>query len=533
MKKNTKYKALIIAAALIGIVASGVLGAEMWLRHTIRDAVERALSGTGATVEFGRISVSLPRRSVSVRNVRVRAHNNDVAHRGFTVVSLDVTIPRITARSVGYKRVRGRSGLKADRLAVETPVVTLVTRNAGSALPAGDTLPAPKKFHETLSEKHSLLEIGEVSIIDAAFEHTRWLSDSENTRMMLGGGNLSVKGITLDSLPAGVHFAADSVIYDLVGRAQVLKADSMVLDVSAGTFSLAGFALVPQFGKDEFAERTENHEDWTAIAIEDIYCSGVDYGRLLAEKTLAVDSVSLAAADIASYKNRKVFQQPRAKQMLYQAIQRLPVPLYINVLVFENLDVRYDELSERGDAPGVVILTDGMGTAKNLTNIPVGHDRFITIDISAAFMDSGDLEARFLFPVAADDDHWELSGRLGSMHMSVLNRAIEPLMAAKITSGEIESLDFHIAGTLAESHSKITMAYNDLQLAFLDRRDHTRERRFLTFLADDLLIRPDNPGRDSRGRLREGEGGHKRDVERSMWNYIWHSLLPAIIRTIV
>ena len=157
----------------------------------------------------------------------------------------------------------------------------------------------------------------------------------------------------------------------------------------------------------------------------------------------------------------------------------------------------------------------------------------MTVDLDATFMRSAALHAKFLFPVSATDDHWELTGRLGAIDMSAFNRALEPLVNVRITSGVLQSLDFHITGTLARSRSNVTMKYNDLQVAFLDRHDHTRTRKFLTFLADDLLIRPDNPGHNNRGRLRTGEGDHAHDPERSMWNYIWRSLLPAILKTVI
>ena len=524
-----KRKGIIVAATIVALLIAAVMGVELFLRHAIRGGIEQALEGTDATVEMGRISVSLPRRSVSVRDVRIRAQNNDPARRGSGVVSLDVALGNIALGGIGYDKVEGRPALSADRLAIERPRATLVTRNVGGT----DSLPAAKNPLAALSEKLSSLTINEIAVRDAVLELVQWISDGESTRTALGGGELSVRDFTLDSLPADIGFTADSVIYGFGAGAKVLRADSVAFESAAGRLSLGRFALVPQFPKEEFAGRVKNHEDWTAITLEEVSCAGVDFPRLLSEKTLAIDSISLASADIASYKNRQIFQQPRQKQMLYQAVQRLPIPVDVRVLAFENLDIRYDELAEKGTTPGTVLLTGGRGTAANLTNIPEGHERFMTVDLDAMFMASGALKARFLFPVSAADDRWELYGRLGAADMTAFNRALEPLVNARITSGMIKSLDFHITGTLTEANSHLAMVYNDLKVELLDKRDHTRERKFLSFLVDDILVRSDNPGRDGRGRLREADGGHTRDPERSMWNYIWHSLLPAIVKTVV
>jgi hypothetical protein len=545
-----KRKGIIIVAAAVGVLLAGMLGAELWLRHKVRDAVENALGETGAEVELGRVSVSLPRRAVSVRGVRVKEQNRDLARRGFTVVSLDAGLSAVTVTGIGYKKVSGRAALSADRVVVDGPWANVVTRGGGrDSLKAADSLPAAEKPFAALSEKPfaaisekpfaalseklASLKVNEVEVRGMALELVQWISEGESTRAVLGGGEVSVRGVTLDSLPADIGFSADSVVYAFGAGAKVLRADSVVLKSAARKLSLGRFALVPQFPKDEFAGRVKTHEDWMAITVEGISCEGVDFGRLIADKTLAIDSVLLASADMESYKNRKIFRQPRTKLMLYQAVQRLPISVDIGVMAYENVDIRYDELSENGASPGTVLLSGGKGKAMNVTNIVDGNERFMTIDLDALFMASGALKARFLFPVDAADDYWELSGRLGQTDMAAFNRALEPLVNARITSGRIESIDFNITGTLRQSHSTLTMVYHDLDVELLDKHDHTRERKFLTFLADGILIRHDNPAPRGSGKPREAEGGHTRDPERSMWNYIWHSLMPAVIKTVV
>ncbi len=79
-----KRKGIIVAATIVVVLIAAVMGVELFLRHAIRSGIEQALEGTGAEVELGRVSVSLPRRSVSVRDVRIRAQNNDPARRGHT-----------------------------------------------------------------------------------------------------------------------------------------------------------------------------------------------------------------------------------------------------------------------------------------------------------------------------------------------------------------------------------------------------------------------------------------------------------------
>jgi hypothetical protein len=309
-----------------------------------------------------------------------------------------------------------------------------------------------------------------------------------------------------------------------------LKYDSL-LTAAPATLTIGKVELIPQYPKNEFAQKSANHTDWTELAIDSIECAGFDMARLVNDKILAIDSVSLASARVASYKNRKVYQKPAVKLMAWQTLQNLPLKLDIRILAFAGVDVRYDELAADGDAPGVMEITGGKGTIKNLTNIVEEHDRFFTVDVSALLMHSGHMVATCRFPVNPADDYWEITGRVGRTDMTAFNRVLTPLMHVDVKSGVIQSLDYHLTGTLAHSHIRLTMAYNDLDVALLKKHDHKHERGFLTFLADRVLVRNDNPGRN--GKLRESEGNHNRDPYRSMYNYIWRSFVPAIVKTVI
>jgi hypothetical protein len=516
----------------------------MWLRHTVRGAIESAFSGTWADVDPGRVSVNIPRRSVTVRDLRIKAQNNDLAHRGFTVVSLDVTFDKISLGGVGYKNVDGKPAVKADLLTVESPFVALVTRVIPGDASENSSPPPEPSRRGRLSEKLHSLSVDKISVTGAALDYVRWLSDSESTLLVAGGGNLDATDFTLDGwlgnpeaspeaiIPADMRLAVDSLFFGFGGGAQVLRADTLALETLTGALTLKRLALLPQYPKEQFAGRSKGHTDWTRASVEGIACAGVDFARLFREKTLSIREVSLDGAELESYKNRKVFRAPSVKPMLYQTIQNLPLPFRIATLRYRNLDVTYEELSAGGDSPGTVTLTRGEGSVTNLTNIAEGNDRFMTIDFSSTLMHGGALRATMLFPVSGDDDHWEITGKLGPTDLTSVNRALEPLMNVRITSGRIASLDFHLTGTHQRSHMELTMAYNDLKVEFLDKHDHTRERKFLTFLADDILIRPDNPGRGG-DPPRRAQGNYTRDPERSMFNYIWHSFIPAILKTVI
>lgn len=531
---------MIITVSVFVFLGACVLGAELWIRHKIRAVIEKeaaALTDSGMSVGVGRISVNIPTRSVTVRDITVKSQNNDPNKRGFTIVSLDAGVAKISLRGIGYKKNDGKPALKASSIAIDAPHATLVTKGeTAESGNAGDG----KSLQQIFSEKLNSITVGGIAVSDIDLDYVAWNDNGDNTRLGVENGNLEIDGFMIDPLtPAegrvlfsdDVRLTAGRVSYGYDAGDFILRADTLSAHAAAGNFSLKTIALIPQYPKDEFAQKSKKHQDWTEFALNELKCTGVDYAGLINNNTLSVDSLSFAAGHLASYKNRQVWQEPRVKPMLYQTIQDLPIAVAIKEIVFADLDIEYYELAQEGDTQGVVTFTNGAGTVRNLTNIAEGHDRFCTVDMSAGLMGNGRMHALFHFPVSADDDHWDVRGSLGNTDLKTLNAAIEPLANVKIKSGTVESVDFHIAGTSVHSHVELTMLYNDLSVAFLKRHEDGRERKFLTFIADGMVLHKDNPGHH--GKVRTGEAEFERDPHKSMYNYLWKSLFAGVKKTVI
>ncbi len=539
MKENKTFrgrtKALVIAGSIVIFLVACMFGVELWLKHRIRAAIEKeaaALTGSGIDVGIGRISVSLAKRSVTVRNIHLKSQNNDPGHAGFTLVSLDAGVERVSLRGVGYKKRNGKPALSAASIVIVAPYATVVTQ--GEKPDAGTP---EKTFQQSITEKLRAIAVGEIRISGTKLDYVAWKDEQDGTRIGIENGDLKVEGFMIDSLPAAagkilfsddITFTAGRVSYGYGAGDFVLQVDTVSLNTADRTFSLKTASLIPQYPKDEFAQKSPKHSDWTEFTLRGLTLAGVDYAGLVNNKELAVDSLTFASGHVASYKNRQVWQEPRVKPMLYQTIQSLPLGVDIKRMSFAGLDIEYDELAAGGDSPGTVFFTKGFGTAQNITNIADGHDRFMTIEMTANLMDNGPLHAVFLFPVSPQDDHWEAKGRLGKMDPAALNRAIEPLANIKIKTGTIHSVDFHITGTLAQSHTTLTMLYNDLSVAFMKKHE-AKERKLMTFIADEMVLKKDNPGHN--GKVRPGEGDFTRDPHKSMYNFMWKSLFQGIKST--
>lgn len=534
-------RALIAVGSVLVFLLIVVLGAELWAKRKIRTSIEKeafAIAGTPVDVRIGRVGVSLASMSLSVRGVTLRSQNNDPSNSDAALVSLAAGIDKVSLRGIGYRKVDGKPALSARMLLIDKPHGTVVTKAAGKGQDDSDVRKEKKDFQQVVTEYLNSVSVERVEVRDAGVEYITWVSADENTRVKLTDGKLVADGFRIDSLPSAdkLLFCEDialdvrSLSYGYAAGAMVAEVDTLSAR-SSGALSLAAFRLIPQYAKNEYAQKSKGHEDWTKADVTGIDCSGVDFRRLVAEKALAIDSVSLAAADVASYKNRQVYQQPTVKPMVWQTVQQLTIPVDIRKITFGDVAVEYDELSETGDTPGVVRFSQGRGEVLNFTNIAEGHDPYFEVHVSATLMNSGEMNASCYFPVSPSNDHFRVTGRVGRTDMTSFNPVLTPLMNIRMNSGVMNSLVFDLDGSHIESHIELTMLYNDLSVSLLKPHNHARERGFLTFVADDILIKSDNP--KDNGKVRTGLGSYKHDPYRSMYNYMWKSFIPGIVQTVL
>ncbi len=329
---------------------------------------------------------------------------------------------------------------------------------------------------------------------------------------------LGAKSITLDT------HNATMVLGSKTGDPTLMEMGAMRVDVDQlKTAAIAIDSLTVAFGTGE--------SDRNRISLHTLTLNGINVDSLMAKK-LIVDSITVDSTAIVSRKNRKIYEAPRVKPLLWQSVQRIPIAVEIKKIIYNDLDITYNELAAEATTDGVVSITNGHGTVTNLTNTAQGHDRFFEIDLTALLMHTGELTAHCRFPIDSLDNHWEMSGQIGKSALSAFNRAVEPLMNVKITDGEMQRLDYKIEGTNTQSHVWLTMRYSDLEVELLKKETH-QKRGFLTFALNDILIRNSNPGRDGKGNLRTGEGTQQRDPQKSTYNFIWKSLIPGIKQTVL
>lgn len=529
MKKTVRV-ALIITGSVILLFIVLIVGGQALVKGEINKILDRGtleIGGETYDIKGGKVSVSIPARSVVLNDVSLRSQAGAETSGG----ALSVDVEKVSLKGIFYKKSRrtgGKHSIGARVLEIDAPRVVF----EGVRHPTAKN-EEEKSSGSALTEKFGLLSVKQITVNAGSAKITGW-KEGHQYAYNADGLSLDAEGFAMGEkadtvgkilFSDRVKARADKFTTLTKRGAVAMEIDGLAADSRDNSLSLAGFKMLPQYPRLEYAAKVWDHSDWTQAELQDIKVFNIDYRGLVSDKSIKADSASIGGGKVASYKNRNI--QPLNKVPLYyESLQKLSMPLDIPKVIIAGVDVDYHELAPGADAPGAVTVTGITGELQGLTNRAAHEKQTFRLVADATLMGRASFHAVMTMPVDRRYDHWEFVGKLGQMDMGALNPALENLANVKITSGIMHSLDFHIVGNSATSHTTAVMSYDGLEIALLKKHDHHRERHLLSFLADTLVIRHQNP--DRRGHLHTGEGEAERDYYKSQINFVVKSLIAGV-----
>ena len=519
MRRIVKITLIVLASfILVGIIGSLVV------KHLIEKELS-ALNLGEMNVSSGGVRVDLLRRTVSLHDVRlltdVERRDADTAHRS-PIQYIDATVERLTLRGVRLKGIR-EGIFNVDDLSIESPRGSLVTRPV-----------PPDTMKKTPSLNFQSIGIQYIKLSNAALDWQRITTGHIDTLVyMISGLELTSKGATwiIGKTPSveSLQGTVANMQYTINKRDYILKINTLTWNSDASKFSVDSLKLLPQHPPNRFVQQSAAHSDYNEAVIAGLICYGIDFQKLLKEKTVQIDSLHIASGHFLSYKNRQLNYGQKVKPMIHEIIQNIPVAFEINTLSIENFDAAYEELAEYGSTPGRVTFDDIRAEIRGMTNRPQRADQTIEVYANAKLMNHSELRVTTFLPVDPVNDHFEVKATLLSTPFASLNPMIEPLARVALQGGRIERMDFAMAGNSTSARVDMTLRYNGLDIAIMRKRNGAwQERRGLSNLVNWVVVQDSNP--DARGLHSVSETVH-RDPHRSAFNYLWKGISAGVLET--
>ncbi|SKA10562.1 hypothetical protein SAMN04488128_102813 [Chitinophaga eiseniae] len=405
----------------------------------------------------------------------------------------------------------------------------------------------PRTAYENISSKMKSIFIGRFQLDNTNFKYVFTRKDSSRVIHQFRNLQVGVNDFLIDSValkdPTRYLYARNYEIgmRDYMNRTRDslywMYVRGIRYDAAERTLNIGQFEIKPRYGKAEFQQRTGGvQQDRYELQFNDIQVRELDPRMLLQEQQVWARRVNISNGRLHIYRDRTLPMPPGDKlgQFPNQVLQKVNLPLKIDTLTGNNVELQYTELSPVSRQTGQVSFGHVHGRLTNITNIDsmVARNNHCVADFDAIFLQSGKLRAHFDFILNSPTGRFAVSGQLKNMNGKDLNSVTRPLGMVEIRSCNIRDLNFNIRGDERKAAGSVTLLYDNLKIAILKQdKEHKNYSRkgLMSFVANVMVIKDSNPLPGEK--VRVSNPTHARDIQKSFFNLVWKTLFAGVKET--
>lgn len=543
--KPRKYRVLKWIAGIIGSIllilgiAALYLSAK-WkplLTEKIKQGVQDGSHGL-YRIDFQDLHLNLLTGSASLDSVRLvpdtAVFNRLKAAQQAPLHLFDISLAKLQLSRVGILTAYFKKKVEMNAIILDHPSINIIQHKLSKR---PDTLKEEKTLYEQISKTLKSIHVKAIRIVDADLDYINGATGKPlNTIRHL---NVNVKDLLIDSLAqydtTRFYYTRDIDFlltgYRSTGKDKMysMKVDTIRGSAAGKNMVIKGFQMIPLHPDLAFTRKYSYGKDRYDLKFDEISFAGVDFARLNTDGDFHARSLKIGPAKAGIFVNRELPPPPglnKLRNFPHMALKRLPVPTVIDTVKLDNIDVAYTEYNPISQKRGTIYFQNLSGTIKNLTNDSarlVSNNHAIA-NLHALVMKTSRIDIEIDFNLTAKDAAFSYKGKVGPMDMKVLNPVARDMGLVEIESGKMQSASFDIQANASGSTGLVHFNYTDLKIKLLKEGEDgepTKKKGLLSFLANELLIKDQNPSKGEAART--ARVNFQRTPGASFFNLLWKS----------
>lgn len=540
-----KYKVLKWIAGIFGVlvlilaVAAIYLSAQ-WkpmLTEKIKEGVVNGSNGL-YVVDFQDIHLNLLTGSAALDSVSllpVTSVYNELKKQKLAPVHLfQVKLAKLRLNRIDIISAYFNKKVEMNSIVLDQPSINIIHNKVSKNT---DTLKDNRSLYQQIAKTLKSIHVKSIKIIDADLDYINGANGkSLNSVKHL---NVNVRDLLIDSLAQSDttrFFYTKDLSFDLSGykstgkdKMYTMKVDTVRGSVARGTISVRGFQMIPLHPDLTFTRKYAYGKDRYDLNFDEISFAGVDFIELYNNGHFYARTVTIGSAKAGIFVNRELPPPPgfdKVRNFPHMALKRLTVPIIIDKVELEDIDVAYTEYNPISQKRGTIYFQHLTGSITNLSNDSsrLAQNSHAIANLHAKVMKVSRIDVRIDFNLTDKLAAFNYSGKVGPMDMTVLNPMAKDMGLVEIESGRMQSASFDIKANAFGSSGRVHFNYTDLKVKLLKEGEEgnpTKEKGLLSFLANALLIRNDNPSKGEAPRV--ANITFQRTPAASFFNLLWKS----------
>ena len=405
-----------------------------------------------------------------------------------------------------------------------------------------DILKDERTLYQQISKSLKSISVNDIKIIDADFDYYNGLKKINSVKHL----SINIKNVLIDSAAQFDKtrvFHSKDIAFALSGysalskdKMYIIKVDSVKGSMSNKTVRIKGLKMIPMYPDLAFSQKYKTQKDRYNLSFKEINLSGVDFISLNNDGNFHAKKIEIGPSKVAVFMNRALppANFDKGRNYPHVALRRIPFATLIDTLKLNKVDIAYTEFSEKTKERGTLKLDNLSGTIVNLTNDSARliNKNHAYADLTAYFFGTGKMNMKIDFDLTDRNAAFSFVGNIGSFNMIVLNSLSKPLGLVAIEQGKVQKAYFNIKANLRRSSGQVVFYYTDLKVNLLkeDEGGEKKKKGFLSFLANNILIKNDNPTKGEP--LRIANITYERVPQASFFNLMWKSVFVGIRETV-
>ena len=536
-KKVARRKRIRVVLLGISIVLIAAFGFVFWYWNTHKDVIiekkiEKAIAENNDglyKISYDDMKVDEEAGSLTVTNMRLSYDSIKYREKNRPML-FTISIPEISVVGVKTKKALLDKEIVGRKLEIKNPVIDLAYTYKGKD--STRVVPTEEIYRELLSNL-DMIQIDSVLISGA---HVR-TSYKKTGKVIFDVRNidLSLMDLRVDSLSsndsgrflfsktmtvnvARIEWPSPDKLYDY-------QAENITLKSGNGSLSIDRISIIPRLGENEFVNAIPTQEDRFNFSFNNVVFSGVDIQRL-PDKYLNAGAMTIGRSSFKVYRDlaRPRDKKNRVGYYPHQVMDDIPLLFNIKRVNVRNSFVEYKERSHITRQAGKVQFYNVNGTITNFTNDKRAANKVMKALVTSSFLNKTSLKTNWTFYLFHPRGRFDVSGTIGAIDGQALNSLAEPMGPASIEDGQMNGMSFDLHGNDYSMDGNIKMLYEDLDVAILEKDKGAAEtdKKFLTSLLANLVIKKSNPKGDDEVRVQQVN--LSRDINRSLFNLCWKTI---------
>lgn len=296
------------------------------------------------------------------------------------------------------------------------------------------------------------------------------------------------------------------------------------------TLVVDSLKLVPNFSKKEFADEAGQQISRAKINSSKVSCKKMDVKSFFETNSLVIGKVDIIGCAIDVYRDNTLPLKPIVRPSLQVMIKSLPFLVSVDSIEMKSANVTFEVLNPGVSSTGKITINkmNALITGVKNDTLSYSDNQSIRAVVNGYIFNQGRFREVYTFPLKATKELFYCSGSMTSMSMISFNPIIEQASQVSIKSGQLDSLSFSFVAHEYSSKGTMRFMYHDLEVELMNKEGekHRLKEKVKTFLANKLVVKDSNPGKD--GKVRISNIYAKRNPYRFFLFYSMQSVLSGV-----